>query len=252
MPAGVISGVAMLLAVSIVAILHWEIYAVKEYADMQHEDKQQTQPPIEVRKATAEDLPCLVRLAAQAMVATPWMTWLVGDGPDRLRRAEQLLARDFLDAFPYGMVYTTSERLGVAVWLPPETRPQSLMNQLQWGIALVRAVGLRKALQETSAYTTLAAAAPKPANYYHWTLLAIAPGHQSTGIGTALAMPGLDACDHAGAGAYAVTHSRRLITYYERFGFRCLTTLSLTPRRIPYWTAWRDPRPAAHQASHDG
>jgi predicted N-acetyltransferase YhbS len=77
----------------------------------------------------------------------------------------------------------------------------------------------------------------------HWYLqtLAVEPGSQRGGIGTALMQPGLDRADAEGMPVYLETQRQSNIPYYRRFGFELTDEVSLHDSP-PLWLMWRPAR----------
>ncbi|MEU0742517.1 GNAT family N-acetyltransferase [Streptomyces sp. NPDC006134] len=79
------------------------------------------------------------------------------------------------------------------------------------------------------------------AHAYLW-MIAVAPGRQGEGLGTALIESVLDRCDREDLPAYLEASSDRSRRLYERLGF----TLTGRPLDLPdgprMWPMWREPR----------
>ena len=83
----------------------------------------------------------------------------------------------------------------------------------------------------------------------HWYLdyIAVEPGGQGVGAGSALLAPMLARCDTEGRPAYLNAGSERSRDLYLRHGFAVRSELRLPFGGPPLWRMWREP--AERQAS---
>ena len=73
-----------------------------------------------VRRATDEETPELTGALARVLAHDPVMSWLFRHEANRPGRLERMLGELFLKpAMAYRSAYTTDERAGVALWIPP-------------------------------------------------------------------------------------------------------------------------------------
>jgi GNAT superfamily N-acetyltransferase len=125
-----------------------------------------------------------------------------------------------------------------ALWLPPGGHPFGLADQLRvlpaqlrvFGRHLRRAIGAQRAVERHH---------PREP---HWYLdyIAVAPGGQGRGAGSALLAPMLERCDREGVPAYLESSKERNLAFYARHGFRVAREIEL-PDGPPIWLMWRDP-----------
>ncbi len=78
------------------------------------------------------------------------------------------------------------------------------------------------------------------AHEYLW-MIAVAPGRQGEGLGSALVQHVLDRCDGEGVAAYLEASSARSRGLYERLGFAFTGSALELPDGPPMWPMWRDP-----------
>jgi len=132
----------------------------------------------------------------------------------------------FRGAVRYGRVagraWTTPDRAGVAIWLPPEQPTVALPGMLRSGMVSFPLTLGPVAFGRFVAYTSWLDTqrrelVPGP----HWFLLALAtdPPHQRRGVGQALMAPALADADRRGLPAYLETTSPGNVDYYGRAGF---------------------------------
>jgi GNAT superfamily N-acetyltransferase len=198
--------------------------------------------PMEVRLATASDIPALSRTLGRAFDDDPVMAHLI---PRHVRHHTERLARFMLlgtkGAVADGTVYTTAELSGGAVWRAPGRWKVPTRQLLPDTPALVRALGRRLLV----GMATLQALERHHPTEPHWYLeiLGTEPAEQGKGIGSALMAPVLERCDTEGMPAYLESSKERNVPYYERHGFRVTEELRLPKDGPPLWAMWRDPRP---------
>ena len=166
----------------------------------------------EVRRATPEDLDRLTRSLTAAFLDDPVSAYIF---PDAARRESILreffvvqLSRTYL---PRGEVYTTTERAGAAMWLPPDAEFPAIRDQLAY-----LKVSLSAGHWWTARRLSLTLQRLRPAeDHYYLGAIGVEPDHQRHGLGTALMRPGLERCD----------------------AWRSARTSSPRPRRTPASTA---------------
>jgi ribosomal protein S18 acetylase RimI-like enzyme len=196
------------------------------------------QPVIDVRKATAADVPALSGALARAFEDDPVISWLY-PGLDRLegffRNFELRLH------LRHEAVYTTSDIVGGAVWAPPGQWRTSFRDLVRVSPGLLRATGTRL----VRGLRTMQAVEGKHPKEPHWYLAALGtdPQHQGHGVGSALMAPILQRCDSEGVPAYLESSKESNIPFYRRHGFEVIEEIAL-PKGPSVWPMWRDPQPA--------
>jgi predicted N-acetyltransferase YhbS len=78
----------------------------------------------------------------------------------------------------------------------------------------------------------------------HWYLAVLGtdPAHQGKGIGGALQRVVLDRCDREGVPAYLESSKESNVPYYERFGWRVTSELTLPKGGPTLYLMWREPQ----------
>ncbi len=192
----------------------------------------------EIRRATAADMDLLTRSLASAFVDDPVSTFLF---PDAGRRESILkdffvvqLSRTYL---PRGEVYTSEDRAGAAMWLPPNSQVPSIRDELAYlRVALLAG----RWLSARRLSLLLQRLRPSTEHYYLGTI-GVDPTCQRRGLGTALMHPALERCDASRLGAYLESSTEASTRFYGRLGFQ-VTREIRAPRGGPrLWLMWRDP-----------
>lgn len=173
---------------------------------------------------------------ADAFQMLPASAWLV---PDATKR-EAVLAGNFEilveHAMRWGLVCGTADRSAVAVWLPQGSEPTPPPED--YDARLAAACG-----KWTERFQHLdelfAASHPEPV-HHHLAFLAVEPGRQRQGLGTALLRHHHEWLDAHGVPAYLEASSTVSRDLYARHGYRGSEPFNL-PDGTPFFPMWREP-----------
>jgi GNAT superfamily N-acetyltransferase len=175
-----------------------------------------------LRHATADDVPRLKTMLADAFFDDPVLGWLMPN--DRTRRAQ--LRRYFgIELRHYtlrrGCVWTTDDLAGAALSLPPRAwRAPTRVTLLEGSAFLTH---LPRAARLGAAMEWRHLRGP----HYYVRDVGVLPSMQGRGLGSALMRPTLDRCDREGLPAYLEASSERSTALYERLGFRVTRELRI-------------------------
>lgn len=190
-----------------------------------------------LRRATAEDVPRLKAVMAEAFFDDPILGWLIPNEvkrPTRLRRFFAIELRHM--ALRRGRVWTTNDLSGAALSMPPgawRVPPYAtLLEGPAFGIHLARAARLGAAMERRHVREP----------HYYIRDVGILPDIQGEGFGSALMRPTLDHCDQEGLPAYLEASSERSAALYQRLGFRITKELRVGGGP-PLWLMLRSPHP---------
>ena len=187
-----------------------------------------------VVRAGAGDLEPLADLLADSFAGDPFVSWLVGGDPERVRRYVRLVLEKL--TLPHGTVWTTSDRKAVAAWAPPAGWELTLGEQLRLLPGLVHAIGARRLGRAARASARIEVG--RPSRYWYLALVATAPDARGRGLGRAVLAPALQRA--AGdAPALLETSSEANLPFYERLGFEVVRTLPREDGAPPIWTMAR-------------
>jgi ribosomal protein S18 acetylase RimI-like enzyme len=158
-----------------------------------------------VIRASADDLGVLSGVIAEAFHDLPPSSWLIADGAAR-RKIFPGYFRIFVEhALAAGTVYTTPGRDAVALWLPVDTEPP-LPDDYPERLAAATAPWTRQFLQFDAA---LGERHPAGFPHHYLAMLAIRPGRQGQGTGSALISHHHRLLDQTGTAAYLEASSPR-------------------------------------------
>jgi predicted GNAT family acetyltransferase len=206
------------------------------------------EPPA-LRLATADDVPRLAGVLADAFINDPVYRWLL---PGSLRLKPRLRAMFAAEMEQYvlpngGTVWTTSGCDGAVAELPPGAweMPKSLTGKdaLKW----VRALGTRLPLAIRVQRAMAERHLREP--HFYVRLVGVRTALQGRGVGSALMQPTLQRADSAGLPTYIEASSERSAALYERLGFRHLDVLELPAGGPPVWLMRRPAAGSAQDAA---
>lgn len=208
---------------------------------------------MEVRRARPDEIRELAAVLAGAFARDPFFGWLAGEASERNQRMRDGWA-GILRYASAGLseTWTTDDRAGAAIWIPPGRPASSPLDALRVTPALARMTTWRRLREASAAIEELEHHRRRHVPELHWYLsaLGVDPARQGEGIGSALIGPVLAAADARNEPAYLETATARNVLLYERHGFEVVEELVLPRTDIHGWLMLRRPRAAADPA-HD-
>ena len=194
-----------------------------------------------MRKASTEDAPRLADALARAFQDDPGWSHLLPDPSDRTRRLRLFFETELSGiALAQGLVWTTEEVVGAAVWAPPEGWRVPITATIRETPPMVRVFGRHLPLALRSRLRMEGRHPRKPPHWY-LAFMGVAPEWQGRGLGTALMQPALEILDAAGTPAYLESSTPRSRALYQRNGFEVTGEFNLPSAGPPLWQMWREP-----------
>lgn len=201
-------------------------------------------PDVPTRRATPADLPALTDVLGRAFADDPMFVRLVA--PDD--RTEQRLATMFTGVLTYlsnelSDTFTTDERDAVAVWNPPGYQAPQGLDGVRMLRHMAGLTGWPRVTRMLSVVNRLDRRHHQLVPEPHWYLLAlaVAPGRQGQGLGSALMRPTLKRCDRDRLPAYLETATPRNLPLYQRHGFAVVDEVPMGRPSTPIWLMRREP-----------
>ena len=167
---------------------------------------------------------------------------MLPDPSDRTGRLRLFFETELREiAIPRGLVWTTEEAAGAAVWAPPGDWRVPVRTMGREVPPMIRVFGRRLPL---ALWSRLRMDARHPRGPSHWYLatMAVAPEWQGQGLGTALMQPALEEIDRASVPAYLESSTPRSRALYARHGFTVTGELNYPMGGPPLWLMWRPTR----------
>jgi GNAT superfamily N-acetyltransferase len=194
--------------------------------------------PADIPTTTAGpgDIGRLCGVIASAFLELPPSRWLIPDPAGR-HAAFPSYFRLLLElAIERGQVITTHDRSAAALWIPSGTEPLPDYDERLAVIAGDRLPHFRA--------FDIAMEEHHPRDEHDWlAILAVRPGLQGKGIGSALLHARHRQLDTLGTGAYLEAASQRARALYLRHGYADAGDPIQLPAGPPMWPMWRDPQP---------
>lgn len=178
-----------------------------------------------MRLATADDLPRLASVLADAFFDDPPFVWMMPGQRSRLSRLRRFFAIELRAVgLDRGSVWTTNELTGAAICAPPGNWRLPPGAMLRHGRAYTRAFSSRLP-RAIGLLARMESHHPRQPHHYI-PFVGVASTHQGAGIGTRLLKPTLDRCDRDQLPAYLEATTGRNAALYARLGFEQIGELS--------------------------
>ncbi|MAQ18207.1 MAG: N-acetyltransferase [Sandaracinus sp.] len=186
-------------------------------------------------RAGLGDRDALVALLAEAFADDPFIGWLVGGDPRRVRRYVRLVLERL--TLPHGTVWTDANRRSVACWAPPGGWDLALGDQLRLLPALTRALGFGRLGPAARASARIEVG--RPERHWYLALVATAPEARGQGLGRAVMAPALAEAAAEGVPALLETSAPANLAFYRSQGFAVTRELPPEEGSPPVWSMRR-------------
>jgi GNAT superfamily N-acetyltransferase len=195
-----------------------------------------------MRTAGREEFDELAEVLVRAFWLDPFHRWLFPDEQVRPRRQKLLFDRILAIYARHGLVCTTNDRAGAALWDPPRRGGPSLLELATFAFRVLPVFGMRAPLVAQGMAPMATLHPPEP----HWYLAVLGTdaARQRSGVGTALLRPILRRCDADGTSAYLEASRIENVPYYERFGFEVVAPLAMPKGGPVVYRMKREARPS--------
>ena len=193
---------------------------------------------IEVHEATRADRHRLKDVLARSFWDDPVISWLLPTDASRYARASLFFRNDLAYASRNGIVLTTDDHAGAALWLPPGKWKMPNAELLRNGPTFIRA--FRARLPVANHFNVLLERVHPTEPHWYLAVLGTDPSRQGRGVGAALIHGVTARADRDGEGCYLESSKAANVPYYERFGFKVTNELHV-PKGPTLWGMWRDP-----------
>jgi ribosomal protein S18 acetylase RimI-like enzyme len=195
---------------------------------------------VEIRADNASRIAHIAEVIGRAFVTEPMMSWPLGGRADDLEERCIRFHAQFLEPLMgRGIIWESTDGLGALVLVPPEQQ-DALDDALHVDDSRMHNVfddgGRRHEL-----FWEWAASKIPSEPLWHLDSVAVAPGWQGHGIGSALIEFGLERARESGTAMVLETGTQRNVPLYERLGFYVVEEAN-SPESGPHvWFMRRDP-----------
>jgi ribosomal protein S18 acetylase RimI-like enzyme len=196
-------------------------------------------PP--VIPADPADLDILSQVIAGAFHHLPPSRWLIPD-PAARRNVFPAYFRTYIEhALASGTAHTTPGRTAVALWIPIGAEPPSPPADYEARLTAATTPWTQRFLAFDQA---LDRHHPAGLPHHHLAILAVQPGLQGRGTGSALLRAHHHQLDQTGTAAYLEASSLHTAGLYQRHGYILLPSAPyyLPDNGPPMWPMWREPQ----------
>lgn len=197
---------------------------------------------LQVRRASARDVPALAAMLARAFFDDPVASWAWrADGlrVGALERFQAIRMRQLLDGEE---IWTTDDLSSAALWAPPGRWHMTLREVAMLAPCFLRPRLFARMPLVALGWELLERAHPRTPAHYYLAVLGTEPDAQGRGLGSAVLRPVLEQCDSDQVGAYLESSKERNVPFYLRFGFEVVEELHSVAGSPPIWRMWREPR----------
>lgn len=191
-----------------------------------------------IRTAGEGDREFVIRLLDEAFQDDPVSSWVFPDKAHRVATHHKLMGAFADVVLAEGRVDVTEDGAACALWL---SVPADEHGDEDGPGQLREAVDPENERVELIGRLTAGIHPAGRAHEYLW-MIAVAPGRQGEGLGTALIETVLDRCDREGIPAYLEASSARSRKLYERLGFELTGRPLDLPDGPQMWPMWREPQ----------
>ncbi|MFC5178798.1 GNAT family N-acetyltransferase [Nocardioides taihuensis] len=196
---------------------------------------------LEIRSADPSHLQRIAEVFGRAFVTEPMMTWPLGGGSDdleeRCTRAYALYLAPLLDT---GLVWETTDGHGALVLVPPDRTDVWDDAVAHVDDSTTHDVTDDGGLRHERFWDWVASKIP-PEPLWHLDSVAVEPGWQGRGIGSALVEFGLEQARASNNAVILETGTPRNVTLYERLGFHVVEEADPPAGGPHVWFMRRDP-----------
>ena len=183
-------------------------------------------------------------LLARAFHNNPLLVHMSPDEEERKRKSPILFSAFVRFGYLVGKVFTTQNRDGVAVWIPPEATENDPDLIAKAGISeLPTALGDETFSRVTTIFGKFEEFRKRDAAVPHWylTLIGVEPEHQGKGVAGSLLRPMLACADDEGLPCYLETCEPTNVSFYQKYGFDVIVDELDTEIGVHIWTFLRQP-----------
>jgi GNAT superfamily N-acetyltransferase len=194
-----------------------------------------------IRKASLDDVPELADALGRAFEDDPGFSHLLPERDGRAARLRLFFETELTTiGIPSGLTWTTDERIGGAIWLPPDGWRVPVTTTAREVGPMLRVFGKRLPLALRSRLRMERRHPGRPSHTY-LAVMGVAPEWQGKGLGTALMSPALETIDAERRPAYLEASTPRSRELYRRNGFDVTGEFHLPSGGPPIWQMWREP-----------
>jgi ribosomal protein S18 acetylase RimI-like enzyme len=198
-----------------------------------------------VVKLTTKDTGWAANILEQAFYSDPLLNFIYGDKIDEPGKLNWFFKGTFRLAALYGYCFSTVEKDGVLMMLPPDQTTLTLGAMYKSGFL---AAPFRMGLTSFSRLMTFGDFAEKehkaaaPSDHFYIMTVGVLPERQGIGVGKKLMTKALEIVDANRMPCYLETQHKNNIPIYQRFGFEVVSDKEIPKGGLHSWGMLRPKR----------
>jgi ribosomal protein S18 acetylase RimI-like enzyme len=189
-----------------------------------------------IMRADHREAAVITDVVADAVQQLGVAVWLVPQRAERRAVLRERIRIDVEHALWHGEVHVADDRSAVALWLPHDGRP--LPEPADYDRRLAQACG--RWAERFQLLDRLLAAHHPEHPHHHLAYLAVRPGRQGEGLGSAMLRHHHARLDADGIAGYLEATSPPARDLFARHGYRSGQPFAV-PDGTPIWPMWRSP-----------
>lgn len=190
----------------------------------------------------------LVKRANETLIRAFWdhppLQYYFPDETERKRVAPYFFSLSLFTGIRHGEVYATSQDLeGIAVWLPPNIYPLTLLRLLR-SVPLSEIIGISRyggfRMRRSGQYVDAVHRRLAPDKHWFLQTIGVDPRFQGRGYASKLLRPMLAKIDEESLPCYLETLEEQNVGLYEHFGFKVIEESNVPGTGLTNWAMLRD------------
>jgi ribosomal protein S18 acetylase RimI-like enzyme len=186
----------------------------------------------------------VVEALTRAFQDDPATRWMIPDEERREMMNRWLFQNMLKYASKQGVVHTTPDSAGAAIWLPPKKPHMGALDMLRLGMWQMP---FRAGFSSIPRFMSVMNSVDKlhkhdpPKRHWYLAVLGVDTDRQGQGIGGELMQPVLKRADSDNLTCYLETAKEINVTFYQKHGFEVVKEFPLGGDGPPFWTMLRQP-----------
>jgi ribosomal protein S18 acetylase RimI-like enzyme len=198
-----------------------------------------------VDKLTTQDTDWAAKILEQAFFTDPLLNFIYGDKINKPGKLNWFFRGTFRLAALYGACFSTAEKDGVLMMLPPDQTKMTLGKMYKSGIW---AAPFKMGWTSFSRLMTFMDFAEKEhkaatsSDHYYIMTVGVLPERQGIGVGKKLMTKALEIVDANKMPCFLETQNKNNVPIYQRFGFKVVSDKEIPKGGLHNWGMWRQKR----------
>ena len=196
-------------------------------------------------KLTTNDTGWASEILEQAFYTDPLLTYIYADKIDEPGKLNWFFRATFRFAALYGECYSTAEKDGALMMLPPDQTKMTIGMMYRSGfLAAPFRMGWASfsRLMRVMDFAEKEHKAAAPFDHYYIMTVGVLPARQGMGVGKKLMAKALEIADASNMPCYLETANKNNVPIYQRFGFEVVSDKEIPKGGLHTWGMLRQKR----------